>query len=144
MSDTKKIHGSCLCQKVSVTLENEPKTFSVCHCESCRKWSGGVSMSINGGEHLKFSGEEFVGRYSSSDWAERGFCKQCGTHLFYRLKKTDHYFLFAGLFGDAISPKFDLQEFIDQKPDYYSFSNETKSFTKAEGHKLLSEYLNRS
>lgn len=26
------------------------------------------------------------GRFASSDWAERGFCKTCGTTLFYFLK----------------------------------------------------------
>jgi hypothetical protein len=139
-----QIHGTCLCSAVSVKIEKSPQTFTVCHCESCRKWSGGVPMSINGGEHLKFSGEEFISRYSSSDWAERGFCKKCGAHLFYRLKKTDHYFLMIGLFGNTVSPKFETQEFIDEKPEYYSFANETKSFTKAEGHKLLEGYLSRS
>ena len=63
--------------------------------------------------------------------------------MFYRLKKTDHYFLFVGLFGDAISPLFDLQEFIDEKPAYYAFANETKSLTKAEGYALLEKYLNK-
>lgn len=100
-------------------------------------------MSINAGEHVRFSGEDFVGRYSSSDWAERGFCKNCGTHLFFRLKKSDHYFLLVGLFGDAISPKFEMQEFIDRKPEYYSFANETKTLTKAEAYKMLEGYLRR-
>jgi hypothetical protein len=110
----------------------------------CRKWTGGAGMSIDAGEHTTFSGEEFVGRYSSSEWAERGFCKNCGTHLFYRLKKTDHYFLFIGLFGDTIAPRFDLQEFIDQKPAYYAFANETKTQTEAEGYALLERYLSKS
>ncbi len=137
------ITGTCLCNKVTVTLPNAPQTFTVCHCDSCRRWSGGIPMSINGGEHLKFTSEENVGRYSSSEWAERGFCKNCGTHLFFRLKKTDHYFLLVGLFGNSISPKFDMQEFIDEKPEYYSFANETKTMTKEEGYKLLHGYLNR-
>lgn len=99
-------------------------------------------MSINGGENLKFPGEEHICRYSSSEWAERGFCKNCGTHLFFRLRKTDHYFLFVGLFGNTIAPQFALQEFIDEKPDYYCFANETKLQTKAESFKMLDKYLN--
>jgi hypothetical protein len=138
-----KIKGTCLCKAVSIEIDKSPETFTVCHCEDCRRWSGGVPMSTNGGEHLKFSGEESIGRFSSSDIAERGFCKTCGTHLFFRLKKSDHYFLFVGLFGDEISPKFELQEFIDRKPGYYSFSNETKLLTKAEAYKIVENYLNR-
>lgn len=143
MSQKGEIKGSCLCKAIEVVIQDNPKTFTVCHCESCRKWSGGVPMSINAGEHIKFSNEELVGRYSSSEWAERGFCKNCGSSIFFRLKKTDHYFLMAGLFGDAINPKFDMQEFIDCKPDYYSFSNETKTMTKTEAFKILDNYLSK-
>lgn len=138
-----QFNGRCLCEKVTVMITTNPKDFTVCHCQSCRTWSGGLSMTVNAGERLKFSGEEFVGRYSSSEWAERGFCKNCGTHIYFRLKKTDHYFLMVGLFGRSITPQFGLQEFIDEKPNYYAFANETKTLTKAEGLKLLDDYLNR-
>jgi len=144
MNTGSHIKGSCLCNRVTVELSEDPKTFSVCHCGMCRKWGGGVGMAVDAGEHIGFSGEEFVGRYASSEWAERGFCKSCGTHLFYRLKKTDHYFLFMGLFGDATSPRFDLQEFIDEKPAYYAFANETKMLTKAESYALLENYLRKA
>ena len=143
MKNINKIMGSCLCKSINVEICDTPKTFTVCHCESCRKWSGGVPMSINSGENLQFLGEQFVGRYSSSEWAERGFCKNCGTHLFFRLKKSDHYFLMAGLFGDSISPKFEMQEFIDSKPNYYSFADITKTMTKKEAYQMLENYLRR-
>ncbi len=100
-------------------------------------------MSFNAGQHLKFTKEHLVGRYSSSEWAERGFCRNCGTHLFFRLKKTDNYFLSTGIFGNSISPSFELQEFIDQKPEYYAFANATKVSTQNEGYERLHEYLNR-
>jgi hypothetical protein len=143
MNEDSPIKGSCLCGRVAVELSKAPKAFEVCHCDMCRKWTGGAGMSVDAGEHVKFSGGEFVGRYSSSEWAERGYCKTCGTHLFYRLKKTDHYFVYLGLFGDAISPRFDVQDFIDEKPAYYAFANETKLRTKAEAHLLLEKYLSK-
>jgi len=135
------LEGSCLCEKVKVKIPQTPETFTVCHCISCRKWSGGIAMSVNGGEKLTFSNDELIGRYQSSDWAERGFCLHCGTNLFFRLKKTDHYFLMLGLFGDQISPTFALQESIDTKPACYSFAEDTKTLTKAEGQELLKKYL---
>jgi hypothetical protein len=144
MKEQSPIEGYCLCKEVKVSIQQAPENFAVCHCESCRRWVGGAGMNFNAGQNLKFSGEHLVGRYSSSEWAERGFCKNCGTNLFFRLKKTDHYFLSIGLFGSDISPQFTLQEFIDEKPEYYSFADETRSFTKEEGHKMLREYLSRS
>ena len=137
------IKGKCLCEKVEIEIDENPESFCVCHCSSCRKWSGGVSMSINGGKGLNFTGNDFISRYSSSQWAERGFCKQCGTNIFFRMKKSDHYFLLVGLFGNEISPKFEAQEYIDDKPDFYCFANETKSITKPEMQKMLQDFLEK-
>lgn len=100
-------------------------------------------MSVDTGKNFKLSNEEFVGRYSSSEWAERGFCKKCGSHLFFKMKKTDHYFFMLGLFGDKIAPAFDEQQYIDEKPKAYSFSEKTKIVTKAEMNKMLETYLNK-
>lgn len=137
------IEGKCLCGKVKVEITEAPKSFSACHCLSCRTWTGGVFMSIDPGKYFKFSGEEFVGRFSSSAWAERGFCKECGSHLFFRMKKSDHYFFMLGLFGDQIAPVFEEQQYIDEKPKAYSFSERTKVVTKAEMNEMLSNYLTK-
>lgn len=52
--------GSCLCGKVEIEIEEEPKNFGVCHCLSCRKWTGGVFMSVSVGKALKFSKENLI------------------------------------------------------------------------------------
>ncbi len=70
--------------------------------------------------------------FDSSAWAERGFCSQCGSHLFYRLKETGRFMLPAGLLDDEDGLTFDHQVFIDEKPSYYRFANETKDMTGAE------------
>ena len=56
--------------------------------------------------------------YPSSQWAERAFCKRCGTHLYYKLLATGEYFVPAGAFD---SGDFELasQIYIDKKPSYY-------------------------
>ena len=66
--------------------------------------------------------------YRSSEWAERGFCPTCGTHLFYHLLPTDEYILCAGLFQEQA---FELtgQIFIDEKPDFYELKNDTPTLT---------------
>ncbi|MBG88526.1 MAG: aldehyde-activating protein [Verrucomicrobiales bacterium] len=139
------IQGICLCGKVKVELDHEPETFTICHCDSCRRFSGGVAMSFHRGADLEFDPEQ-VGRFTLEDspWSERGFCKTCGTNLFYRLKKSNDYFLYLGLFGDQIHPRFDSQEYIDHKPDFYHFAEETKTTTEAEGQERLKAYLTRS
>ena len=84
------------------------------------------------GADVSFEGADAIGTYASSDWAERGFCKQCGTHLFYRLKEGGHYAIPLGLFDDDAEWWFAEQIFIDRKPAYYSFAENTRNLTGAE------------
>ncbi|HCJ16022.1 MAG TPA: hypothetical protein DHV57_01240, partial [Hyphomonas sp.] len=70
--------------------------------------------------------------YQSSDWAERAFCKTCGSHLYYHLKFHDHFALSAGLFQEADLSKLSQQIFIDEKAAYYDLANDTPMLTGEE------------
>lgn len=98
----------------------------------CRKWTGGPLFAVDCGTEVIFEGQESIEIYNSSAWAERGFCKTCGTHLFYKLKEKSHYIILAGLFDTIQNYHFDHQIFIDEKPDYYSFANQTNTMTGAQ------------
>lgn len=89
-------------------------------------------MAVDCGTDLTFEGEENITVYDSSAWAERGFCNKCGSHLFYRLKESNQYMVPVGLLDDQASFVFDSQVFIDKKPAFYSFANETNDMTEAE------------
>jgi hypothetical protein len=52
--------------------------------------------------------------------------------FFYRLKKEGHYALPVGLIDGAHSWVFEQQIFIDDKPLFYAFANQTKNLTGAE------------
>lgn len=132
MSDEKNSHGSCLCGAISITAEQLSTQVGACHCSNCRKWGGGPLMATDCGTDVKFTGEENVAVYSSSEWADRGFCRNCGTHLFYRLKESQQYIMPVGLFTEETQCEFDHQVFIDEKPAYYSFANDTENMTGAE------------
>ncbi len=119
--------GTCLCGSITVSANEVDNHFGACHCDMCRIWTGGPQMAIGCGENVKIEGEEHVRYFDSSAWAERAFCKKCGTHLFYRVKKTGDHRVLLGLFGDSISPKFNIQFFTDKKPNSYSFAQETEA-----------------
>jgi len=89
-------------------------------------------MEIDCGTDISFEGEDDIKVYNSSNWAERGFCKKCGSHLFYRLKESKQHMVPAGLFDDQEHFVFESQVLIDQKPAFYSFSNKTHDLTEAE------------
>ena len=84
------------------------------------------------GTSLKIDDPSNLGAYRSSEWAERAFCKQCGTPLYYRLIDKDLYFVSAEAFDDLKDYAFTSQIFIDEKPAYYDFANKTHNMTGAE------------
>lgn len=125
-------NGSCLCGAVRISVKTKNNSIGACHCNMCRKWTGGPLLVVECGSDVQFAGSNNISVYNSSAWAERGFCNKCGSHLFYRLKKGGHYFVPAGLLDDGEQRVFDQQVFIDEKPSYYSFANQTKNLTGAE------------
>lgn len=132
MSDTGKATGTCLCGETEIKVAKFSKNVGACHCGSCRKWGGGPLFAADCGTEVSFTGDDNIAVFNSSDWAERGFCKNCGSHLFYRLKENGQYMMPVGLFGDVEGLIFDHQVFVDEQPDFYRFANKTENMTGAE------------
>jgi hypothetical protein len=132
MADCFEGTGKCLCSSVSITVKSLNNSIGVCHCNMCRRWGGGPFMEINCGENVSFTGENNISIFNSSNWAERGFCKKCGTHLFYKLKEGNQHMVPVGLFDLGQKMVFDQQVFIDEKPAYYCFLNKTEDMTGEE------------
>jgi len=129
-------HGSCLCGAVKLSVRLEKASVDACHCSMCRKWGGGPLLSVICAEPVTFTAGQPV-FYDSSAWAERGFCGKCGTHLLYRLKNGKFDSLSVGVLEGDIDWVFDLQVYIDEKPAYYCFANQTKTMTRAEVEALF-------
>ena len=98
----------------------------------CRRWGGGAYLAVQCAREFSFTGEEHIGRYRSSNWAERGFCTRCGTNLFYHFTPTGSHSFTAGLFDDPGAGQMGEQIFIDEKPAYYTFADDTPAKTGAE------------
>ncbi|MEZ5935095.1 MAG: GFA family protein [Alphaproteobacteria bacterium] len=132
MSETVKARGQCLCGAVQIEAGALSTSVGTCHCATCRRWGGGPLFAVDAGTDVEIGGEDKITIFSSSDWAERGFCSQCGTHLFYHLKGNGQYIMPAGLFGEVEGYVLDHQVFIDQRPAWYQFANRTKDMTGEE------------
>ncbi|MBM3617579.1 MAG: GFA family protein [Alphaproteobacteria bacterium] len=126
------LHGKCLCGEVTVTAACDHAEFDACHCPTCRKWGGGPLLVIDCKTDAVWSGERHIGVFESSEWAERGFCKHCGTHLFYRLKQGGFLALPLGLFDGVEHFTLQKEVFIDAKPEGYTFAGERKKLTGEE------------
>lgn len=138
MDDTlHNVSGSCLCGAVKITVEEFDPHFGACHCTMCQKWGGGPLLAADCGDEVVFDHEDMIATFKSSEWAERGFCKHCGSHLFYHLVASGQYLMPVGLFDLTTKATFDHQIFIDEKPEYYNFANNTAMLT---GEQVFAEF----
>lgn len=122
------MQGHCLCGAVRFTVP-DARNIGACHCGYCRRWGGGPMLAAHCGTDVHFEGSEHIGIYDSSEWARRAFCQRCGTHLYYQLLGTGEYFIPAGTFEqqDFVLAS---QIYIDRKPGYYDFANDTPRLTE--------------
>ena len=74
--------GGCLCGRVRYRVTGAPVVSTVCHCSLCRKAAGAPFVAW-----AEFPAEAFavtkgeMAWYGSSEAAERGFCRNCGTAI---------------------------------------------------------------
>ena len=89
-SEEKQVTGSCLCGAVEFALQLPSKWCAHCHCSMCRKAHGAGYVTWVGFEQDQVvfpKGKKKLAWYESSPGAERGFCAQCGSSLFFRSRR---------------------------------------------------------
>jgi hypothetical protein len=88
MPDDGRFPGGCLCGAVRYSLRGPLRDVIVCHCVECRRWHGGpgyyTSVPLDDLELVEDRGLRFVPSPASSTSADRGFCAECGSSLFWR------------------------------------------------------------
>ncbi|HEX3499477.1 MAG TPA: GFA family protein [Stellaceae bacterium] len=102
-------HGRCHCGAIRFTATGAPLFVVLCHCESCRRSTGGALAAACGfrREDVAFAGNNPT-YYDSSPGVRRGFCPRCGTSLtFESTRWPDDVHLMVGNFDspDDFTPQ---------------------------------------
>ena len=121
MSDGK---GQCLCGAVRFRLLGELRNVVICHCGQCRKWHGHVGaytrVPISA---LKIEDERSLSWFRSSDKARRGFCRDCGSSLFWERIGSGQMSVAAGTLDEPSGLETKLQIFAEDAGDYYKIDD---------------------
>ena len=85
MSAAASLEGGCLCSRVRYQIDGIPEHVGHCHCESCRKATGAAFATFMWVEtdQLTWLGEA-PKSFRSSEIARRGFCRTCGTAIYFQ------------------------------------------------------------
>jgi hypothetical protein len=79
------LHGTCLCGGVSFEVDVTPELIRFCHCESCKKLSGGAgtaNVRAASAAIRILDGEELLQTYQPPEGSAKTFCLSCGSNLF--------------------------------------------------------------
>ncbi len=81
------VTGSCLCQAIEYTLAMPNLWCAHCHCHMCQRAHGAGYVTWVGfcDNDIEFTqGEDQLKWHDSSKGAQRGFCDECGSTLFFK------------------------------------------------------------
>ncbi len=112
-SVNQRINGKCLCGAVSFDFSPKIKWVAHCHCSQCRRAHGAAFVTWVGVDDSSVNiNSQSLNWYQSSTQAQRGFCKQCGSTLFFRSSNWP---------GELHISRANITDAIDQQPQVHAY-----------------------
>ena len=108
------IEGGCACGGVRYRIAARPYDTGWCHCRLCQHMSGSgglVFTTVALGDFAFTEGAGRVGRFASTAFGERSFCRDCGSPLTMHVgHQPDEIDIAAGSLDEpaAVKPGFHL------------------------------------
>jgi hypothetical protein len=128
-----EVTGSCLCGGVRYRASGPMREVVGCHCTQCRKQTGHY-MAATGTllKHFELAEESGLAWYEASDIARRGFCKACGSTLFWRAHGADYIAIAAGSIDGPTGLTTTAHIFVADKGDYYDLHEALPQFPEGD------------
>lgn len=125
--------GGCVCGAVRFTTYGPLRDVIACHCEQCRRQSGHfLAATACADSDLEVTGTAGITWYEASDSARRGFCRRCGSGLFWKANGTDRTSILAGAFDQPSGLKLTSHIYCAEKGDYYEIADGLPQFSTRE------------
>ncbi len=121
------ISGSCACGKVGYQINGDLRPVIACHCHTCRKTMGHfmAATAVNL-ENIDITGVEHITWYRSSQYAKRGFCRHCGSSLFWQHDGSNQISISAGSLDEPVELEFWGHIFVAEKGNYYQIGKDER------------------
>mgnify|MGYP000570492400 CR=1 FL=1 len=113
--------GGCLCGAVRFRLDGPQRDVVLCHCGQCRRWHGhvGAYTSVDS-DGLTLTEQRGLAWFRSSSFAQRGFCRECGSSLFWQADGKKIISITAGALDAPTHLATTIQIFTEDRGDYYA------------------------
>ncbi|WP_025030940.1 GFA family protein [Nitratireductor aquibiodomus] len=125
----KESNGSCLCGAVRFRTRGALRGVVYCHCSQCRKQTGlyyaATDVDVS---NVVIEGEGNITWYAASDFAKRGFCRTCGSALFWKRNDADKISILAGAFDLPSGLTAESHIFVADRGDFYAIADELPQY----------------
>jgi len=132
-TDLDDVHeGGCGCGAIRFQVRGPLGEAGACHCSQCRRQTGlyYATTNIEDG-NVDWQGMENVTRYRSSPDAERGFCRICGSALYWKADGSGYTSIMAGAFDQPSALKISYHIYCADKADFYDIDDGLPRFAQS-------------
>ena len=113
--------GRCLCGAVAFAIRAPFRPIIACHCRQCARWTGhAVYATAVAPERFELkTGMAELAWFRASNTAGRGFCKACGSSLFWKPDSGTHISVLAGCLDPPTGLTVASHIFTGEASDYH-------------------------
>lgn len=122
-SDENLLTGGCLCGAVQFELRGPLRDVINCHCIQCRRTHGHFAAYTSvAPDRFTLREDRGLAWYRSSEIARRGFCRICGSSLFWEPADGSRISVAAGTLDAPTGLTTADDIFLADKGDYYDIA----------------------
>lgn len=130
--------GGCMCGGVRYSVTGPLRGIVACHCEQCRRSSGHfVAATACRRQYFHLDKQDSLGWYSAVSGFRRGFCKVCGSSLFFEEEGGPRVSIAAGSLDQPQGLRIEAHIFTSEAGDYYQLDDGAAQSPNEEHHVKL-------
>ncbi len=133
--------GGCLCGAVRYEVTGPLRDIVNCHCSMCQKLHGSFGAHTKAlKKNIKIVKNDGLAFYKTSDVAERGYCRDCGSSLFWHPFDLDATGILAGSLDDTSGLKTMGHIFTGEKASFVEITDDLPQFEKSSDGAFTGDY----
>ena len=142
MADDQKLTtGGCLCGQVRYEVKGALRGVVNCHCTMCQKLHGVFGAHAKARKvNIRITEDRGLAWYKTSDVARRGFCRNCGSSLFWEPFDYDATGILAGSLDGPTGLDTIGHIFVGEKSDFYDIYDDLPKFPASSDGKLVMDF----
>lgn len=142
MTESAKITtGGCLCGAVRYQVRGPLRDVVNCHCGMCQRLHGSFGPHSKARKvNIAITNDSGLAWYTTSEIARRGFCRVCGSSLFWEPFDLDATGIIAGSLDGPTSLRTIGHIYVGEKCDFYEITDGLPQYKASSDGALVDDY----